>query len=232
MAYIRSSKAGKWFCCFQSLPVAYFAHEHDVDHCHKSRWESAQNMQLPSGKTSCARRHWLIKKLSTSVSIDEGADIGKSDLGAVTPGGSTKLGVAIAWECIENHDRIFTYSNPQIVMLNIQLSNVLLLPMCSDKWPFIRIVLFCKSMWCCRLPLAVHLWRKSCLLRNTHYRVWLESKDWTDWKSIHERGADEEWNFSDTALWRRWWRRDGIISIQDCHTYISHPFIHTCPFNA
>ena len=68
---------------------------------------AARMNMMPSGKTSCARRYWLIKKLSTSVSADEGVDIGTSDLGTVTPGGSTKLGVAIACECVENHNRIF-----------------------------------------------------------------------------------------------------------------------------
>ena len=53
-------------------------------------------MQLPSGDTSCMCRFWFIKKLSTSVRVEGGADTGTRDVGTVMPGGSVKFGVAIA----------------------------------------------------------------------------------------------------------------------------------------
>ena len=52
-------------------------------------------MQLPSGDTSCMCRFWFIKKLSTSVRVEGGADTGTRDVGTVMPG-SVKFGVAIA----------------------------------------------------------------------------------------------------------------------------------------
>ena len=62
-----------------SLPAAYFAHEHDVDHCHKAdRKVHVQNMQLPVTLT-----HQEV--FNISISVDEGADIGTSDLCTVTP---------------------------------------------------------------------------------------------------------------------------------------------------
>jgi len=46
--------------------------------------------------------HQEALNISISVSTDGGVDVGTWDVGIVTPGGSTKLGVATAYMCLEN----------------------------------------------------------------------------------------------------------------------------------
>ena len=90
--------------------------------------ESAWNMQLPSRKTSCTQRFWLFKKLSTSVSVNGGVEVGTRDMGIVTPGGSMKLGVAIA--CTKYYTEIdvfyvHVHSTPRVTFNRPSLENAL-----------------------------------------------------------------------------------------------------------
>ena len=75
-------------------------------------------------------------------------------------------------------------------------------------------------------------WQERDHARHTAQTV-SERQATSQWKNTGERRAGEtpeEWKFSDTALWRRRWRCDGITFNFHIVTHIL--FIHTCPFLA
>ena len=82
------------------------------------------NMMLMLMHETC---HYHLGGHHAQGDIDSSADIGTSDLGTVIPGGSIKLGVAIACKCIvtsHRHGRSFPDRHlSKSTNINIQLSN-------------------------------------------------------------------------------------------------------------
>ena len=142
MAYLRSSKAGKY---------NFVAFNHFQQHTSHMNMMLITAIKLMGKCTKHAVTIWQGIMHKATLTHQEAFNISKCRRGSIfwnkwsghcdTQWECKVRGCYRLWEVISyNHDGviwIFTYPNPQIVILNIQLSTGPLLPMCSDKWPFI-----------------------------------------------------------------------------------------------